>query len=427
VLGTAIVLQIQTNGARRRASASTMPATFGAAALSSRAPSIADPRSRASSSGSAAARRRRVVVVRAAGAAKKKPPNDSPCAVTPDGLERTANVGILGGGQLGRMLAIAAAPMGVRLRALDPNPVAPASVAAVATEGSFQSREDVLAFASDCDVVTVEIEHIDVAALEELEAMGVDVQPTSRTLAIIQDKFRQKEHFAAAGVPLGEFRSIADDAELAAAADAFGFPLMIKSRRMAYDGKGNAVAKTAADVADAVAKLGGFDAGLYVERWVPFRRELAVMVIRSKTGEVKAYPVTETEHVNNICDITRTPAAVDFKTAEAAIAAATNAVASLEGAGVFGVELFHLADGRILLNEVAPRPHNSGHYTIEATACCQYQNHVRAILGWPLGDTSLRVGGAVMKNILGEGDGDEARSISRWSPYDRVRVVNADP
>jgi phosphoribosylaminoimidazole carboxylase len=151
------------------------------------------------------------------------------------------------------------------------------------------------------------------------------------------------------------------------------------------------------------------------------------MVIRSKTGEVKAYPVTETEHVNNICDITRTPAAVDFKTAEAAIAAATNAVASLEGAGVFGVELFHLADGRILLNEVAPRPHNSGHYTIEATACCQYQNHVRAILGWPLGDTSLRVGGAVMKNILGEGDGDEARSISRWSPYDRVRVVNADP
>ena len=189
-----------------------MPATFGAAALSSRAPSIADPRSRASSSGSAAARRRRVVVVRAAGAAKKKPPNDSPCAVTPYGLERTANVGILGGGQLGRMLAIAAAPMGVRLRALDPNPVAPASVAAVATEGSFQSRDDVLAFASDCDVVTVEIEHIDVAALEELEAMGVDVQPTSRTLAIIQDKFRQKEHFAAAGVPLGEFRSIADDA-----------------------------------------------------------------------------------------------------------------------------------------------------------------------------------------------------------------------
>jgi phosphoribosylaminoimidazole carboxylase len=326
----------------------------------------------------------------------------------PDGLSRTAKIGILGGGQLGRMLAIAAAPMGVRLHSLDPNPSSPASIAAISTTGSFQNRDDVLSFAKDCDVVTVEIEHIDVAALEELEALGVDVQPTSRTLGIIQDKFAQKEHFAAAGVPLGEYRSVKDQAELDGVAGDFGFPLMIKSRRDAYDGKGNAVARTAADLAEAVDQLGGFDKGLYCEKWVPFERELAVMVVRARDGETRAYPVTETTHVDSICDTTVTPANVPSSVAAKAEKAAQTAVASLEGAGIFGVELFELADGRILLNEIAPRPHNSGHYTIEACACCQYQSHVRAILGWPLGETDLRVGGAVMKNILGDGEGPEA-------------------
>jgi phosphoribosylaminoimidazole carboxylase len=141
---------------------------------------------------------------------------------------------------------------------------------------------------------------------------GVDVQPTSKTLAIIQDKFVQKEHFVKAGVPLGGFAKVDDADELAAVAAEFGFPLMIKSRRMAYDGKGNAVAKTAADVEAAVAKLGGFGTGLYCEKWVPFARELAVIVIRSKSGETKAYPVTETEHVDNVCDITTTPAGLSL-------------------------------------------------------------------------------------------------------------------
>ena len=329
-------------------------------------------------------------------------------AVSADGLPRTAKIGILGGGQLGRMLAIAGAPMGVRVHSLDPNPASPASIVAIPTEGSFQDAADVVAFAKDCDVVTVEIEHIDVAALRELEKAGVDVQPCSDTLAIIQDKFAQKEHFKKAGVPLGEFQSVESEEQLAAAAKTFGFPLMLKSRRMAYDGKGNAVAKTEADVKEAVAKLGGFGKGLYCEKWVPFERELAVMVVRARDGETRAYPVTETEHVDNICDVTVTPADVSTFVAAAATEAAQNAVASLEGAGVFGVELFLLENGSILLNEIAPRPHNSGHYTIEATACCQYQSHLRAVLGWPLGDVSLTCGGAVMKNILGDGEGDAA-------------------
>ena len=329
-------------------------------------------------------------------------------AVSADGLPRTAKIGILGGGQLGRMLAIAGAPMGVRVHSLDPNPPSPASIVANPTEGSFQDAADVIAFAKDCDVVTVEIEHIDVAALRDLEKAGVDVQPCSNTLAIIQDKFAQKEHFKKAGVPLGAFQSVENEEQLAAVAQEFGFPLMLKSRRMAYDGKGNAVAKTAADVKEAVAKLGGFEKGLYCEKWVPFERELAVMVVRARDGETRAYPVTETEHVDNICDVTITPADVSAFVAAAATEAAQNAVASLEGAGVFGVELFLLKDGSILLNEIAPRPHNSGHYTIEATACCQYQSHLRAVLGWPLGDVSLTCGGAVMKNILGDGEGDAA-------------------
>ena len=329
-------------------------------------------------------------------------------AMSADGLPRTAKIGILGGGQLGRMLAIAGAPMGVRVHSLDPNPASPASIVAIPTEGSFQDAADVIAFAKDCDVVTVEIEHIDVAALRDLEKAGVDVQPCSNTLAIIQDKFAQKEHFKKAGVPLGAFQSVESEEQLAAVAQEFGFPLMLKSRRMAYDGKGNAVAKTAADVKEAVAKLGGFEKGLYCEKWVPFERELAVMVVRARDGETRAYPVTETEHVDNICDVTITPADVSAFVAAAATEAAQNAVASLEGAGVFGVELFLLKDGSILLNEIAPRPHNSGHYTIEATACCQYQSHLRAVLGWPLGDVSLTCGGAVMKNILGDGEGDAA-------------------
>ena len=317
-------------------------------------------------------------------------------------------MGILGGGQLGRMLAVAGAPMGVRLKALDPTENAPASIAATQVVGSFRDEAAVKAFAETCDVVTVEIEHIDVEALRQLAAAGVDVQPTPETLATIQDKYAQKVHFTNAGVPLGPYADCPDAEALERAANEFGFPLMLKSKRLAYDGRGNAVAKTADDLNDAVSKLGGFEQGLYCEKWVPFEKELAVMVVRARDGETRAYPVVETVHENNICDTTTTPAPVPNKVAEAVQEAAKRAVASFTGAGIFGVELFLLKDGSILLNECAPRPHNSGHYTIEGCACSQYENHLRAILGWPLGDTSLKVGGAVMKNILGDGEGDEA-------------------
>jgi len=167
------------------------------------------------------------------------------------------------------------------------------------------------------------------------------------------------------------------------------------------------VVRSAESLPAAVAALGGYGQGLYAERWAPFVKELAVMVVRSRDGAVVSYPLVETVHRDNICHVTEAPADVPPAAAAAARAVAERAIGALEGAGVFGVEMFLLADGRVLLNEVAPRPHNSGHYTQNGCATSQFENHVRAILGWPLGDTSLTCGCAVMVNILGEADGDE--------------------
>lgn len=326
--------------------------------------------------------------------------------VSETGLPRSATVGVLGGGQLGRMLATAAIPLGVKVKVLDPSDPAPASVAAEQQVGSFRDPEAIKDFARDCDVLTVEIEHVDTEALEQVQReIGIDIEPTPRTISIIQDKFIQKEHFVAAGVPVAEFRQITEE-NLQDIQEDFGFPLMIKSRRLAYDGRGNAVARTPAEVDQALESLGGISNGLYAEKWAPFTNELAVMVARSRDGEVVSFPVTETTHLNNICHTTETPAQVPPSTKALAIEIAERAISSLEGAGVFGVELFLLGDGTVLLNEVAPRPHNSGHYTIEACATSQYTQHLRAILGWPLGSASLLCGAAAMLNILGEDDGD---------------------
>lgn len=305
------------------------------------------------------------------------------------------------------MLAQEAAKMGITIKVLDPTPNCPASTVAEQVLGSFRDPEAVKQFAQGVDVLTVEIEHIDADAMEAAAvASHIEVQPTPETLRIIQDKYRQKQHFAEAGVPLPEFREIKCAKCAAAAATAFGFPYMLKSKTLAYDGRGNAVVESEQGLEGAVASLGGYERGLYAERWVPFVCELAVMVVRSRDGTVISYPVVQTIHKDNICHTTEAPAQVPPSVAAAARQAAENAVACLQGAGVFGVELFLLPDGSIVLNEVAPRPHNSGHYTIEACGMSQYEAHLRAILGWPLGDPSLKVGSSIMLNVLGEGEGE---------------------
>ncbi|KAL5195977.1 Phosphoribosylaminoimidazole carboxylase, chloroplastic [Glycine soja] len=315
-------------------------------------------------------------------------------------------VGVLGGGQLGRMMCQAASQMAIKVMVLDPQENCPASSLSYHhMVGSFDDSTTVEEFAKRCGVLTIEIEHVNVDTLEKLEKQGVDCQPKASTVRIIQDKYQQKVHFSQHGIPLPEFMKIDDLEGAKKVGELFGYPLMIKSRRLAYDGRGNFVVKSEEELPSAVDALGGFGRDLYAEKWAPFVKELAVIVARGRDNSISCYPVVETIHRDNICHIVKAPANLKWKTRELASEVALNAVNSLEGAGVFAVELFLTKDGQILLNEVAPRPHNSGHHTIESCYTSQYEQHLRAVVGLPLGDPSLKTPAAIMYNILGEEEG----------------------
>ncbi|CAA7402806.1 unnamed protein product [Spirodela intermedia] len=316
-------------------------------------------------------------------------------------------VGVLGGGQLGRMLCQAASKMAIKIMTLDPLENCPASALAFHhVVGSFDDGDTVREFAKRCGVVTVEIEHVDAITLEKLEQQGIDCQPKASTIRMIQDKYLQKVHFSQHGIPVTDFMQINDQEEAEQTGKLFGYPLMIKSRRLAYDGRGNAVAYNKEEISSAVSALGGYDRGLYVEKWTPFVKELSVIVGRGRDGTILCYSVVETVHKDNICHIVEAPADVPHVIRKRSCDVAEKAVSSLEGAGVFAVELFLTNDGQVLLNEVAPRPHNSGHHTIESCYTSQYEQHLRAVIGLPLGDPSMKVPAAIMYNILGEDEGE---------------------
>ncbi|KAG6541490.1 hypothetical protein Mapa_017165 [Marchantia paleacea] len=354
---------------------------------------------------------------------------ESPCMAelcsSAEGLCDTV-IGVLGGGQLGRMLCQAASPMGIRVAVLDPLDNCPASsIAFRHAVGCFRDTNAVREFAKGCGVLTVEIEHVDVETLEALAEEGVDVEPKPSTIRIIQDKYLQKVHFREHGVVLPDFMKIDNAEEAEEAVRIFGYPLMLKSRRLAYDGRGNAVVRSKEDLVKAVSSLGGYERGLYAEKWAPFVKELAVMVARGRDASISSFPVVETTHKDNICHTVECPARVPSDVAKLAMTIAEKAIRSLEGAGVFGVELFLLADGQVLLNEVAPRPHNSGHHTIEACYVSQYEQHLRAVLGLPLGDPSMKVPAALMYNLLGEDDGEAGFSIAHQMLQKAVTVPGA--
>lgn len=335
-------------------------------------------------------------------------------------------IGVLGGGQLGRMLCQAASCMGLKIAVLDPEKDCPArGLAYKHVVGSFRDTNAVREFAKECGALTVEIEHVNVETLEELEAEGVDIEPKPSTIRIIQDKYLQKVHFRAHGVALPDFRKLEDFERTEEAGCAFGYPLMIKSRHLAYDGRGNAVAHSKEDLHRAVSSLGGFERGLYAEKWAPFVKELSIMVVRGRDGTLHCFPTVETTHKDNICHTVEAPAQISKKISDAAKALAEKAVGSLQGAGVFGVELFLLADGQVLLNEVAPRPHNSGHYTIEACYSSQFEQHLRAVLGLPLGDATMKVPAAIMYNLLGEDEGEAGFAIAQSKMRKAMAVSGA--
>ncbi|CAE7269091.1 ade6 [Symbiodinium necroappetens] len=325
-------------------------------------------------------------------------------------------VGCLGGGQLGRMMVYAAHRLGVRMCVLDPlGEKSPAGqVAEMSVKGSFQDAEAVRALAKKCDILTLEVEHVNAEVLEELHQAGVPVQPLPFVVKLIQDKYVQKVHLQKHGVPLPEFEKVESEADLHSIGERFGYPMMLKSRYGAYDGKGNAVVPNAQGITAAFEKLGG-KAGkkLYVEKWAPFKMELAVMVARgvdeTMNVTMRTYPVVHTVQRDSVCFTCLTPpVGVTQKQQELAQKIATDAIKSFGDArGIFGVEMFLLEDGSVLLNEIAPRPHNTGHYTMEACGVDQFEQHLRCVLGLPLGDCQLRVGGAMMVNILGQGETPE--------------------
>ncbi len=319
-----------------------------------------------------------------------------------DALAYPGRVAILGGGQLARMTAEAAARLGLEVAILEREPGSPAArMAARALVGAWDDREALLALAEDALVVTLENEFVDAEGLAWLAKQGVAIFPTARTLALIQDKLEQKRFMAAAGVLVPAFRAVEGAEDVERAGQEWSWPVVLKARRNGYDGYGNATLRGPEEIVPALERLGWPERGLLVERWVPFERELAVMVARGQGGECAVYPVVETVQRNHICHVVRAPASVAGEVAARAASVARHAVEAIGGIGVFGVELFLTAEGDVIYNEIAPRPHNSGHYTIEGCHTSQFENHLRAVLGLPLGDTSLVAPAAVMVNLLG--------------------------
>ncbi|HEV8190410.1 MAG TPA: 5-(carboxyamino)imidazole ribonucleotide synthase [Ktedonobacterales bacterium] len=317
-------------------------------------------------------------------------------------LAYPALVGILGGGQLARMMAEAASSLGIEVAILEHEAGSPAArLAAREVVGTWTDTTALAMLAEGALAATLENEFVEVDALEYLARLGVPVYPTARTLATVQDKVAQKRFMQEADVPVPAFSEVASHDDVLRAGEAWGWPLVLKARRNGYDGYGNATLRAPEEIEAAFARLGWPERQLLVEAWVPFERELAVMVARGQDGASVVYPVVETVQQNHICHLVRAPASGDPMVLARAAEIARRAVEATGGVGVFGVELFEIADGTVLYNEIAPRPHNSGHYTIEGCVTSQFENAVCAVLGLPLGSTKMVAPAAVMVNLLG--------------------------
>ncbi len=308
-------------------------------------------------------------------------------------------LGVVGGGQLGRMLGEAAAPLGIDLVVSDPTPEAPASpVASEQIVGDFDDEETIRAVAERSDVLTFEIELTDPDVLERIsEETDTPVHPAPETLRIIQDKLVQKDRLGDAGIPVPAYRRVDSADDLREALSELGYPAMLKAREGGYDGRGNVPVESPEDVESAFEAI---DGPAMVEEFVDYERELAVMGCRG-SGERTTFPVTETIHREEILRESVAPARASESVRERAREVARDVLSVMDGRGVFGIELFQTTDGEILLNEIAPRPHNSGHWTIEGCHTSQFEQHARAVVGLPLGTTTIR-DPTVSANILGD-------------------------
>ena len=314
-------------------------------------------------------------------------------------------IGIVGGGQLGRMLTDAAHKLGFKVVVLDPQANSPAGQKAdEQILGDFKNRDDILRLAKVSDFITFETESADSGALEELIARGMSVNPDPKVLKIIKDKFNQKAFFRKNNIPVADFALIESETDAEKQGEIFGYPFLLKARFDAYDGRGNFVVKSMSDIEVAFQKLS--KSPLYAEKFVPFIKELAVVSARDTFNTIESFEVVETIHENNICHVVRSPAPVSEEVKSKAKDLARQVLENLGGVGVFAVEMFLEASGNILVNEVAPRVHNSGHHTIEQYSASQFEQHIRAITGMHIVRPELRSSAVVMVNILGEREGE---------------------
>jgi 5-(carboxyamino)imidazole ribonucleotide synthase len=327
---------------------------------------------------------------------------------SPSNIKR---VGVIGGGQLAWMMAGAAKALGIELIIQTPHPTDPA--VAIASDTIFAPIDDAAAtgeVASRCDVITFENEFINLQALMPLAQQGTCFRPRLEALAPLLDKYDQRCYLEDIGLPQPEFMTLAGDVgneELVCPVSsgqpmnlsALEFPLVLKARRHGYDGQGTFIVKTSTDLQDIWQKLGY--APVLLEKFIPFERELAVMAARSVTGDVVVYPVVETQQEEQVCRRVIVPAQISLSLVEEIKAIAQTLLNSLDAVGVFGIELFLTTSGKVLVNEVSPRTHNSGHFTLDACETSQFEQQLRAVTGLPLGSPALQCDGAVMVNLLG--------------------------
>jgi len=307
-------------------------------------------------------------------------------------------IGILGGGQLGYMLALAGYPLGLRFRFLDPSPEAPVGRIAPRVTAEYTDRVALEKFGHGLELVTYEFENVPVDAARYL-AKHVPVFPPPAALETAQDRLREKELFQRLNIPTTEFAPVLKRDGLDSAVKSIGLPAVLKTCRMGYDGKGQRILRTPEDVARAKRELP--NVALVLERFVSFRRELSILAVRGRSGETAFYPLVENHHRDGILRLSLAPAPhLAPSVQRAAEDAARRIFEALQYAGVLAIEFFE-CDGRLLANEIAPRVHNSGHWTIDAAVTSQFENHLRAVIGLPLGSTAS-VGYAAMINLIGE-------------------------
>jgi 5-(carboxyamino)imidazole ribonucleotide synthase len=312
-----------------------------------------------------------------------------------------ATIGILGGGQLGRMLALDAARLGFKIHIYCPDTGPAFDVAAAHTQAAYEDEQALIRFAAEVDLVTYEFENVP-ARTAEILAQAKPLYPDVRALATTQDRLAEKTFLRGRRIAIADFADVNKVADLEAALVQIGRPAVLKTRRFGYDGKGQTMIREDTDLEAAFAAIGGQPAVL--EAFVPFDREVSVVAARGRNGEFAAYDVTENRHENHILRTSTVPSALSAETSADAFAMAKNIADALDYVGVIGVEMFVVQEGgreRILVNELAPRVHNSGHWTQDGAETSQFEQHIRAIAGWPLG-SARRLGRAEMTNLLGD-------------------------